>query len=103
MDACDAGSFGAEGRSSIDRIRDVYQCPCDFVFTVRDGGCEQGRRPAFCVGPADGAKGIGRCIHGVCATAAVDMDIDKSRKQHIGINWNHVMRGIPTDMGDDAI
>jgi hypothetical protein len=103
VDACNAGSSGAEGRSSIDGIRDVYKCPCDFCLTVRDGGCEQGCSPAFRVCPADGAKGIGRGIHGVCTATAMDMDINKAGKQHIRINWDSVMRGVTTDMGDDAI
>jgi hypothetical protein len=103
VDACDAGSSVAEGLSSIDGIRYVYECPCDFCLTVRDGGCEQGRRPAFRVCPADGAKGIGRGIHGVCTASAMYMDINKAGKQHIRMNRDHVMRGVTTDMGDDAI
>jgi hypothetical protein len=103
VDSRDVGSLWAEGGSGIDGISDVYECPCDFGLTVRDGGCEQGCRTAFRVCPADGAKGIGRGIHSVRATAAMDMDIDKARKQHIGILRNHVMREVTTDVGDDAI
>ena len=53
VDSCDAGSSVAEVSSSIDSIRYVYECPCDFAFTVCDRGCEQGCRTAFRVCPAD--------------------------------------------------